>query len=130
MFGRCLEVLGSVFGLIAIILGAFASHGLKNSISSDALLTFETGVRYQMYHAFLLIIIGATRFLNDKTKRWVLYLVGAGIFCFSGSIYGLATNELTGFDFKNIALVTPLGGLLFIISWALIAIASFRGNKA
>jgi len=113
---------GAVLGILGIILGAFAAHGLEKLVDADSIKSFETGVRYQLYHAFLLLILGGTSFLNLKLKKGVLYLVLFGLLCFSGSIYGLATNALTSFDFKTIALITPIGGLLLIAAWVVMLI--------
>ena len=110
-------VLGSVLGLLAVVIGAFAAHGLKPEISATALQSFETGVRYQMYHALVLLLLGSMDFISDKAKKIIFYLIGVGVFLFSGSIYCLATNTLTGFDFGVIGFVTPIGGLLLILSW-------------
>lgn len=116
---KSILILGSIFGLLAVILGAFAAHGLENSIDKDAIETFQTGVRYQMYHAVLLLFVGITSKINDKTKRVIFYSILFGVVLFSGSIYGLATNELSSFDFKRIAFITPIGGFLLILSWTL-----------
>ena len=99
-----LLITGSVLGILGIILGAFAAHGLEKLVDSDAIKSFETGVRYQMYHAFLLLILGGTSFVSLKSKKTIFYLVLIGLIFFSGSIYGLATNELSSFDFKTIAM--------------------------
>ncbi len=115
-------IVGSVLGFLAVVLGAFAAHGLENSITKDAIETFQTGVRYQMYHAIVLLFVGGTTFLSAKTKKWMYYFVVLGVLLFSGSIYGLATNKLTSFDFKTIGFVTPIGGLFLIISWVLMLI--------
>jgi uncharacterized membrane protein YgdD (TMEM256/DUF423 family) len=120
---------GSVLGILGIILGAFAAHGLERLVDADAIESFETGVRYQMYHAFLFLILGGTSFVNEKTKSILFYLVLFGLVFFSGSIYGLATNELSAFDFKNIALITPLGGLLLIIAWAVMLIGIIKNKN-
>ena len=112
-----LLITGAILGIAGIVLGAFAAHGLEKSISEEALGTFETGVRYQMYHALFLLFIGMSSFLTSKAMKSILILVILGVIFFSGSIYGLATNELTDFDFKKIALITPIGGLMLIISW-------------
>ena len=119
---KLILVTASILGLFAIILGAFASHGLKELISVELLQTFETGVRYQMYHAIVLLFIGTTSVFSTKTKQKLFYLIVIGILFFSGSIYGLATNELSGFDFKSIAFITPIGGLFLIMSWAIMVI--------
>ncbi|MDH3322943.1 MAG: DUF423 domain-containing protein [Flavobacteriaceae bacterium] len=111
---------GSLLGLIGIVLGAFGAHGLKELISPESVQTFETGVRYQMYHALFLLFIGSTTYVSTKAKKQIFYLVMIGLLFFSGSIYGLATNLLTNFDFKTIAFITPIGGLCLIISWILL----------
>ena len=109
-----LLITGAVLGILGIILGAFAAHGLEKLVDTDAIKSFETGVRYQMYHAFLLLIIGSTSFVGLKSKKIIFYLVVIGLIFFSGSIYGLATNDLSGFNFKTIAMITPIGGLSLI----------------
>ncbi|MCK0179630.1 DUF423 domain-containing protein [Flavobacteriaceae bacterium S0862] len=118
----------SILGMLAVILGAFAAHGLENKVTEDAIETFQTGVRYQMYHALLLLFVAQTSYLRINVKKGVLYLVIAGVLLFSGSIYGLATNVLTSFDFKSIAFITPIGGLLLILSW-IVMLISFVKNK-
>ncbi len=111
-------ITAALLGLTAIVLGAFAAHGLKSLISESSIATFETGVRFQMYHALFLLFIGLTTVLSAKSQKLIFLLTLIGVVCFSGSIYLLATNELTAFDFKRIALVTPLGGTLLIAAWA------------
>jgi uncharacterized membrane protein YgdD (TMEM256/DUF423 family) len=115
-----------ILGLLSIVFGAFGSHILKALISTEMLQTFETGVRYQMYHAILLLFLGNTELIQHKTKNIVYYLIILGILLFSGSIYGLATNNLTSFDFKTIGFITPIGGLLLIISWSLLLISFIK----
>ncbi len=111
---------GALFGMIAIILGAFGAHALKKVLSLEQLSTFETGVRYQMYHAVFLLFIGLTNDLSQKAKKTIYFLVLFGVILFSGSIYLLATNDLTSFDFKAIGFVTPIGGLLLILAWGVL----------
>ena len=110
----------SILGAIAIILGAFGAHALKKVLSPDQLITFETGVRYQMYHALFLLFISAHTILSDKSKKVILTLVQLGVLFFSGSIYLLATNDLTPFDFKTIGFATPIGGALLIAAWGVL----------
>lgn len=110
---------GAIFGMIAIILGAFAAHALKKVLTLEELSTFETGVKYQMYHALFLLFIGLSA-LSQKTKKIIYNLIILGILLFSGSIYLLATNNLTTFDFKIIGFVTPVGGLLLISAWGVL----------
>jgi len=111
---------GAIFGMIAIILGAFGAHALKKMLSMEELSTFETGVRYQMYHALFLMFIGIINELSQKAKKIIYNLVVLGILLFSGSIYLLATNSLTSFDFKIIGFVTPIGGMLLILAWGVL----------
>lgn len=121
-----LLIAGAVLGCLAVILGAFGAHALKNALDAEAIKTFETGVKYQMYHALLLLFVGGSSFLSNGTKNTILYLVVIGIILFSGSIYGLATNALTSFDFKKIGFVTPIGGTLLIISWGILIFKFIR----
>ena len=116
----------AIFGMIAIILGAFGAHALKKVLTLDQLATFETGVRYQTYHALFLLFIGILTDLPQKTKNTIYYLVTFGIFLFSGSIYLLATNDLTSFDFKVIGFITPIGGLLLILAWGALLLNYFN----
>jgi uncharacterized membrane protein YgdD (TMEM256/DUF423 family) len=107
----------ALLGMIAIILGAFGAHALKNMLSLEQLSTFETGVRYQMYHALFLLFIGTTNIIGQKTKKNIYNLTLIGTILFSGSIYLLATNNLTTIDFKIFGFVTPIGGILLISAW-------------
>ena len=121
-------ITGAVLGTLAIILGAFAAHGLKALVNNEAIASFETGVRFHLYHAFLLLILGGTSFVNFKMKKVIFYLIIVGLIFFSGSIYGLATNELSSFDFRRIALITPVGGLLLIMAWVMMLIGIIRNE--
>ena len=116
------------FGMTGVILGAFGAHWLKKHLEIDDLSTFETGVRYQIYHAFLLLFIGLMPNLKEKVQRALLILITVGILLFSGSIYLLATNSMTNFDFKTIGFITPIGGLLLISAWFWILV-NFIGKK-
>ena len=108
---------GAILGMLAIILGAFGAHALKKILAIEQLTTFETGVKYQMYHALFLLFIGLSS-LSQKAKKTIYFLVVLGVIFFSGSIYLLATNgHFIPFDFKTIGLVTPIGGLLLISAW-------------
>lgn len=117
---------GIFFGVSAIILGAFGAHGLENAIDAEAIRTFETGVKYQMYHALFLLILGTLERLPDKDKKLVYYLITAGVVFFSFSIYLLATNSLMDFDFKSIGLMTPIGGVLLILGWLVLGYRIFK----
>lgn len=119
---KTILVIASLFGLLSIAFGAFGAHSLKAIISAESLQTFETGIRYQMYHALVLLFVGSTTLIQQKTKKIIFYLIVFGVVFFSGSIYGLATNNLTSFDFKTLGFITPIGGLLLIASWILLLI--------
>ncbi len=110
------------FGMTAIILGAFGAHALKKVLSLEQLATFETGVKYQMYHALFLLFLGLNNHLSFKMKKLILVLTILGIMLFSGSIYLLATDSLNDFNFKIIGFITPIGGLFLIASWAILMV--------
>ena len=116
----------AILGMLAIILGAFGAHALKKVLTLDQLATFETGVRYQTYHALFLLLIGIMPNLTQKAKKYIYYFTVFGVILFSGSIYLLATNNLTSFDFKIIGFVTPIGGLLLILAWGTLLLHFFN----
>lgn len=109
--------IAAILGAVAIMLGAFGAHGLKELITTESIAVFETGVKYQMYHALFLLLIGSTALVTEKAKKTILTLVITGVLFFSGSIYFLACNSLFSFDFKKIGIITPIGGLLLIAAW-------------
>ena len=116
-FNKNIVATAAILGAITIAIVAFGAHGLKQLIDAKAITTFETGVRYQMYHVFALLIVGFTSFLTASTQKWVFRFFIIGIIFFSGSIYLLSLNELFTFDAKSIGFITPIGGLFFIIGW-------------
>ncbi len=117
---------GTGFALLAVILGAFGSHGLRELLDARSLSAYETGVEYQMYHALFLIILGGTDFLGDKHKKAVFYLVTFGILLFSFSLYILAIAKAMNVDLGALGIITPIGGTLLILGWLLLAIRIFR----
>jgi len=114
-----------LLGALTIILGAFGAHSLQESLSVNELKSFETGVKYQMYHVILLLFVNTTSFLSDKMKNVITYLFLVGICLFSGSIYAITF----GVDPKMIWFITPLGGLIFIISWLKLGYELFKYKK-
>lgn len=108
---------GALLGAIAIILGAFGAHALKKVLTVEELGIFETGVKYQMYHALFLLFVGTSTFVSEKAKKGIFYLVVFGVLFFSGSVYLLATDSLNSFNFKVLGPITPIGGFLLILSW-------------
>ena len=121
-------IIGAVYGLLSVILGAFGAHALKKVISVEKLISFETGVRYQMYAALFLIIVGYILKFETPSEKWISILMIAGTFIFSVTIYLLAFSEVAAIPTKIIGPLTPLGGLLMIISWAML-IFYFVKNK-
>ena len=110
---------GSGFALFGVILGAFAAHGLKSKISPALLAVFQTGVQYQFYHGLGLILLALVAVhISSNLLTYSGYLMIAGVVCFSGSLYALA---LTGIKFFGP--ITPIGGVLFILSWLLMLVA-------
>jgi len=116
-------------GMTAIILGAFGAHALKKVLNLDQLNTFETGVKYQMYHALFLLFVGLSQTIAEKTKKIIFYFIITGVIFFSGSIYLLATNNLTAFDFRKIGFITPIGGLLLIVGWIWLFIDFYKKKR-
>lgn len=121
-----ITVTAAFFGMTAIVLGAFGAHALKTVLTLEQLNTFETGVKYQMYHALFLLLVGLNATISEKTKRTIYFLTVIGVLFFSGSIYLLATNQLTSFDFKVFGMVTPIGGLLLILAWSVFLLSCFN----
>ena len=117
---------GAFFGMTAVILGAFGAHALKQVLTPHELATFETGVKYQFYHALLLMFVGSGIYVTSRLRKTVFMLLSVGIILFSGSIYLLATDALNDFNFKQIGFITPIGGLLLIIAWLLLFVDFLR----
>ena len=113
-------IIGAVYGLLSVVLGAFGAHALKKVISVEKLISFETGVRYQMYAALFLLIVGYILKFETPSEKWISILMIAGTFIFSVTIYLLAFSEVAAIPTKIIGPLTPLGGLLMIISWAML----------
>lgn len=114
------QVIGSALGLLAIVFGAFGAHALKKTCSEEQLRSFETGVKYQMYHAILLVVIGFNFNLDIPPQKWMVYCLILGTFLFSFSIYGLVLSASKGKKWKALGPITPLGGLLLVIGWGLL----------
>jgi len=112
----------STLGALTIVLGAFGAHALQETLGVNELKSFETAVRYQMYHVIVLLFINSYGEFSVKTKNIVSYLFFAGILFFSGSIYAITL----GVNPKNIWFITPLGGLFFILGWLKMGISYFR----
>ena len=122
--------LGALLGAISVVLGAFGAHTLKQFISEKSLLTFETGVRYQFYHAIALLFTGILyKEFSNKSLLWAGRMFCLGILLFSGSLYFLAIVNLTeNAGLKGIGAITPLGGACFIAGWILLFIGVSKKN--
>ena len=113
-------IIGGIYGLLSVILGAFGAHAFKKILSIERLESFETGVRYQMYAAFFLLIVGYILKFETTSEKWISILMIAGTFLFSVSIYFLAFQDYLGMNLKFLGPITPLGGLCMIISWGML----------
>ena len=112
-------VITCFLGMLGIILGAFGAHALKEVLTSDELISFNTAVRYQMYHVIVLLFVNMYTGFSTKQKNTISWLFFFGIFFFSGSIYAIQLTEITA---KSLWFITPLGGLFFILGWAFMCI--------
>lgn len=109
------QVAGAAFGLLAVISGAFGAHALKNKFTPDQQVSFETGVRYQLFHAVVLLVIGFAPAAMASTLTATLFISGTILFSFS--IYGLCLTGAFGRKWRFLGPVTPLGGLLLVAGW-------------
>ncbi len=120
---RIFFLLGSLSAGLGVALGAFGAHSLRSRLTTDALATFETGVRYEMYHALALLAVAwaVTHWTNSSLPAWAGWLFLAGTLLFSGSLYLLA---LTGV--RVLGAITPFGGVAFILGWLCLVLAAWR----
>ncbi len=114
---KTILITGAVLALLAVLLGAFGAHGLEKLVDAKGIDSFKTGVRYQMYHAIVCLILGTTNAIAPKSKKQIFYFFMGGIPLFSGSIYLLVIDEVLGVSLSSLAFLTPLGGLLLIFGW-------------
>jgi uncharacterized membrane protein YgdD (TMEM256/DUF423 family) len=117
---RTFLLIGALAGFVGVMLGAFGAHGLRNRLSAEMLAVFETGVRYQMYHALAILFVAA---MLARFDGWLVrgagWMFAAGIVIFSGSLYALALTGVT-----TLGAVTPIGGLAFLAGWGLLIVAA------
>ncbi|UCX05277.1 DUF423 domain-containing protein [Shewanella glacialimarina] len=114
--------IAAISGFIAVALGAFGAHGLKNIASAEMVSIFKLAVEYQFYHTFALVSLAfAAQWLSTKWLNWSAGFFIVGILLFSGSLYLYALTQA-----KWIGTITPMGGLCLLIAWALFAIAAWR----
>lgn len=121
-------ITASLFGMLAVIAGAFGAHSLQGSLSSRNLEVWHTAVQYQFYHVFALLFLSTVERVKSSNLVAASYwLFTFGIILFSGSLYLLACRDLLRWNWlPMIGPVTPIGGLLFIIGWMSLGLAAFR----
>jgi len=124
-------VAGAILGALSVVLGAFGAHTLKTMVTPETLATFETGVRYQFYHTFAILITGLLGLrIQSPLLKWAGNSFMIGIILFSGSLYlltAMKATETVGMD--GIGIITPIGGLFFIAGWVLLAAGVWRLQK-
>lgn len=113
-------------GMLAIVLGAFGAHALKEKLDPDTLKSFETGVRYMMYHVIALLFVNTYSGFSIKTKNTISYLFFAGILFFSGSIFAITAGHVPA---KTIWFITPIGGLFLIFGWSYMFYFFLKSHK-
>ncbi len=114
------QCIGALFGITAIMLGAFGAHALKKIMTQEQLTSFETGVKYQMYHALVLLMLSFNLNLDTSLEKYMVYCFILGTLLFSFSIYGLCISGAKGSKWKFLGPLTPLGGLLLVIGWGML----------
>ena len=121
-------IAGAVNAVVAVALGAFGAHALKEKLTEHYLAIWETAVQYQMFHAIGLIVVGilmSTSLLGPSTQlSWAGYLILAGIIIFSGSLYVLSLSGI-----GILGAITPIGGVAFIIGWIMLILAAVKFGK-
>lgn len=117
---RNIAATAAFLGLTGILLGAFGAHGLKQIVSPESVASFETGVRYQIFHALFLLFVATTTLLTETAKKTIFRLVVAGVVLFSVSIYLLSLKQYIPFGIKKFGIITPIGGLLLIAAWGVL----------
>lgn len=113
-------VFGASFGTLSVIFGAFGAHLLKNKLTPAQLQSFETGVKYQMYHAIVLVLLGFQLSKDIAINNYIIWSFIVGVLLFSFSIYGLVISSAQNKKLKFLGPVTPLGGLFLILGWVLL----------
>ncbi len=117
---------GGIYGGLSVLFGAFGAHALKKRFTPELLQSLETGVKYQMYHALILILSGLMFPFIETSQILMGWCFIIGVFFFSFSIYGLTLSSASGKKWKMLGPVTPLGGLLLLTGWILFTVNSAR----
>lgn len=111
---------GAILGFLAVIFGAFGAHLLKKKLIKEQLISFETGVKYQMYHAIVLLVLGFQLNLEITIDTYIINSFIIGTILFSFSIYGLVISSANNKKMKFLGPITPIGGLFLVLGWALL----------
>lgn len=120
-------VTASVFGVLAVIAGAFGAHSLQAVLSAKNMEVWHTAVEYQFFHVFAILFLSTLTRFRIKLINECYYLFSLGIICFSGSLYLLACRDLLEWNWLSIiGPLTPLGGLLFIAGWLALGVAAYK----
>lgn len=119
MSQQIIIITASILGMLSVIFGAFGAHALKKILTTEQLHSFEVGVKYQMYHAIVLLILG---FNSDYITSAIYWCFTIGILLFSFSIYGLVLSDAQGRKLRFLGPITPIGGLLLVTGWFLLVI--------
>ncbi len=119
-------IAATIYGGLSVTLGALGAYALKKVLSEAQLQSFEVGVKYQMYHAIVLLVIGFFLSFDTRLQQFMGWSFMAGTFLFSFSIYLLSLSGWMGVSLKFLGPVTPLGGLLLILGWCLLLIQVLR----
>lgn len=114
---------GALYGGLAVIFGAFGAHALKKRMSEDLLKSFETGVKYQMYHALALLVLPQLISFETGLEKSIGWCFIIGVFLFSFSIYGLCLTSMRGNKWRFLGPITPLGGLLLVAGWMVLLLS-------
>lgn len=117
--------LAALLGMLAVIFGAFGAHALKEKLSVEDLKIFETGVRYQIIHVLVLLLVNMYADFSQKVKNSISLFFFLGILFFSGSLYAITVLQISP---KSIWFITPLGGLFFILGWVKLSISFFKAK--
>src|SRR4051812_32122598 len=122
-------VTASLLGAVAVILGAFGAHGLRAVLEPRQLEVWQTAVQYNFYHVFALLFLSLFNQDKNKSAVWAYYFFLFGILLFSGSLYLISCRDILSMpSLAALGPVTPIGGLLFILGWVMLAVTAFR-NK-
>ncbi|MEP2936217.1 MAG: DUF423 domain-containing protein [Gilvibacter sp.] len=120
---------GVILAFLSVVLGAFGAHGLKDLASPEAIQSFTTGVRYEMYHALALLFLSLLS-IDQKGILRAYYFFVIGIVLFSGSIYALTAASIFDKSLGMFALLTPIGGLCLLIGWAILFITLLKNSQS